>query len=195
MAEPDADVIRTVLRGEVEHYAQLVDRYQGLAMKVAFSLIGNYEDAKDISQEAFVIAYQALNRFRGESRFSTWLYRIVINRCKDFYKHRARRPIIVASLGGSFDGTGDGLFVDMSDPAAGPSEQSANRELSRQLSGAIGALPMKQRTAFALHHLHGLSLQEVAAVMRCRIGTVKSHVFRATERLRRHLTPWGKEGH
>jgi RNA polymerase sigma-70 factor (ECF subfamily) len=79
------------------------------------------------------------------------------------------------------------LFVDVEDPAASPRDQLANRELGRQLSAAIGRLPMKQRTAFLLHHVHGLPLAEVAAVMRCRLGTVKSHLFRATEHLKETL--------
>jgi RNA polymerase sigma-70 factor (ECF subfamily) len=90
---------------------------------------------------------------------------------------------------------GESLFVEAADPSAGPREHVANDELGERLSGAIGQLPMKQRTAFLLHHVHGLALEEVAAVMGCRAGTVKSHVFRATEHLRGLLQPWlAKEG-
>jgi len=190
MADRDTDTIHAVLAGDVDRYAELVDRYQAPALRLAFSLLGNYEDAKDASQEAFVNAYRALGRFRGRAKFSTWLYRIVVNKCKDLYKRRARRPELAGSM--SLPG-GDGEPVDffeaVPDPGAGPGEQLANQELSRQLSRAIGELPMKQRTAFALHHVHGLPLDEVAAVMRCRTGTVKSHIFRATTRLRTVLSP------
>ena len=89
---------------------------------------------------------------------------------------------------------GVGLFEDVEDPAAPPNEQAASREMAQRLSDAIGALPMKQRTAFVLHHLHGVPLKEIADVMRCRLGTVKSHVFRATEHLRERLSPC-LEGH
>ena len=84
----------------------------------------------------------------------------------------------------------DGLFVDVADPSADPTARAANHELSRRLSAAIQELPMKQRTAFLLHHVHGLPLDEAASVMGCRVGTVKSHVFRATEALQAHLSPW-----
>lgn len=192
MASGDAEAIEAVLRGDVDRYAELVDRYQAAALRVAFSLIGNHEDAKDISQDAFVSAFQALGRFRREAKFSTWLFRIIVNKCKDAYKHRARRPLVVASIGEP-DANNDHpgmLFVDAGDPGGGPGEQLVNRELAQRLSDAIGALPMKQRTAFLLHHVHGLPLEEVAGVMGCRTGTVKSHLFRATEHLRVHLAPW-----
>jgi len=194
MAGSDAEAIQAVRRGDVDRYAELVNKYQGMALKVAFSLLGNYEDAKDASQETFVSAYRALDRFRGGAKFSTWLYRIVVNECKDIYKRRARQPVVVAAVGPA-DPDGDDvcLFVEVDDPAASPSDQLANRELARTLSAAIEALPMTQRTAFLLHHVHGMSLEEAAAIMRCRLGTVKSHLFRATEHLRKHLSPWVKE--
>ena len=186
----DADIIHAVVQGDVDRYAQLVEKYQGPAFRLALGLVGHVEDAKDISQEAFVNAYRALGRFRGGAKFSTWLYRIVVNECKDTYRQRARHPV-AAAVGGSDPGSDDGtLFVDVEDPTADPRGHAANRELSRRISETIHALPMKQRTAFVLHHLHGLTLDEAAAVMECRVGTVKSHVFRATEQLRRHLRPW-----
>jgi len=194
MAGSDAETIQAVRRGDVDRYAELVNKYQEMALKVAFSLLGNHEDAKDASQEAFVSAYRSLDRFRSGAKFSTWLYRIVVNECKDVYKRRARQPVVVAVVGPADPEADDAcLFVEVDDPAASPSDQLANRELARTLSAAIGALPMTQRTAFLLHHVHGLPLDDVAAVMGCRIGTVKSHLFRSTERLRNHLTPWLKE--
>lgn len=189
MADSDAQIIQAVLDGDVDRFAEFVEKYQEPALKLAFSLLGNYEDAKDASQEAFINAYRALRRFRGGAKFSTWLYRIVVNECKDVYKRRARQPVVVATVGEPDpDLDGACLFVEVEDPAASPSDQLANRELGRQLSAAIGSLPMKQRTAFLLHHVHGLPLEEVASVMRCRLGTVKSHVFRATDHLKEALS-------
>lgn len=187
----DREIIDAVLRGDVERYAELVDRYQQTARQLAFSMLGNHEDAKDASQEAFVNAYRSLRHFRGGARFSTWLYRIVVNECKDVYRQRSRQPAVVVRVGEPDPGTdGLSLFTDVEDPTIGPADQLANRELGRRLSGAIRMLPMKQRTTFVLHHLHGLTLEEVASIMRCRLGTVKSHVFRATQQLRAQLGPW-----
>ncbi len=185
----DAQAIQAVLDGDVDRYAKLVDAYQGPALRLAFSLLGNYEDAQDAAQEAFVSAYRSLSRFRGGAKFSTWLYRIVVNECKDVYKRRARQPRAVTGVGDRGD-EGDDPILFVSDPTASPSDQVANRELSGRLSRAIGTLSMKQRTAFLLHHVQGLSLEEAAAVMGCRVGTVKSHIFRATEALRSQLAPW-----
>ena len=192
MASSDADIIQAVLGGDVERYAELVDKHQAMAFRLALSLLGHAEDAQDVSQEAFVNAYRALPRFRGGAQFSTWLYRIVVNECKDAHKWRARQPIVAAGsmAGGDQDTDGAGMFLDVPDPAAHPDDALSRRELAHQVSGSIRELPMKQRTAFVLHHIEGLTLDEVSAVMRCRVGTVKSHVFRATERLRRQLGPW-----
>ena len=187
----DTDIIQAVLQGDVDRYAQLVDKYQATAIRLALGLLGNAEDAKDASQEAFINAYRALGRFHGGAAFSTWLYRIVVNECKDTYRQRARRPMAVARGDGTgADADGATLFVEVHDPAATPRDQLANRDLSHQLTRTIRELPMKQRTAFVLHHLQGLTLDEVAAVMRCRVGTAKSHIFRATEQLRPRLRPW-----
>jgi RNA polymerase sigma-70 factor (ECF subfamily) len=193
----DAQVIAAVLDGAIDRYAELVEKYQDQAIRLAFSLLGDYEDAREVSQEAFVAAYRALGRFRGEAKFSTWLHRIVVNGCKDAWRRQRRRPSIAATIASQppSDAGDQGLFVDVDDPVAGPREQLANRELSRRISDGIQGLPMKQRAAFLLHHVEGLPLEEVARVMRCRIGTVKSHVFRATMRLRQELAPWAaREG-
>lgn len=191
MHTAEEEAIRAVLGGDVDRYAELVDRYQAPAIRLAFSLLRNDEDARDAAQDAFVNAYRALGRFRGGATFSTWFFRIVINACKDLVRRRAHQPRITAGVGAP-DPEDDGmcLFVDVDDPTADPSDHLANRELSRQLSDAIGVLPMKQQTAFLLRHVHGLSLTEAAEVMGCRTGTVKSHLFRATERLQRLLRPW-----
>jgi RNA polymerase sigma-70 factor (ECF subfamily) len=175
----DAETIVAVLRGDTNRYAELVDRYQAPALRLAFSLLGNYEDARDASQEAFVRAYDGLRRFRRQARFSTWVYRIVVNTCHDAQRRRSRRPIATAAIAsGDPDEHDTGVFVDVGDPSQDPR------------SRAIGALPMTQRTAFVLHHVHGLSLEEVAGIMDCRVGTVKSHVFRATQRLQSDLQGW-----
>ena len=194
MDATDAAVIDAVLAGEVDRYAELVNKYQAGALKLALSLVSNYDDANDASQEAFVSAYRALGRFRRGAKFSTWLYRIVVNECKDVYRRRARQPQVAAVVG-TADPEGDGspLTIEVEDSAAGPGDQLANRELSRRLGHAIEELGLKQRTAFVLHHVEGLPLDEVAGVMRCRVGTVKSHLFRATAHLRSALAPWMNE--
>jgi len=188
--DEDAAAIQGVLGGDIERYAELVDRYQAQTIRLAFSLIGNMEDAQDVAQDAFVSAYKSLKSFRGRAKFSTWLHRIVVNKCKDAYRRRAHAvedPLVRVGSSHAVDEDAPGLFVDAVDESAGPDRRAADRELAAKISGAIGTLPEQQRTAFVLHHLHGRPLQDVAGIMGCRLGTVKAHVFRATERLREAL--------
>ncbi len=191
MADSDTDAVRAVLDGDTDRYAELVDRYQGPTLRLAFSLLNNYDDARDVSQDAFVSAYQALGRFRGAARFSTWFYRIVVNKCHDALRARLRRPQAVSGVGEPDPGAnGAGWFmVDVEDPAAGPRDDVASRELAHELQRAIQDLSAHQRMVFMLHHMNGHSLEDVAGMMGCRVGTVKSHLFRAVESLRRRLAP------
>lgn len=184
----DGEIIDAVLRGDVDQFAELVKRYQQTAWRVAYGFVGNAEDAKEISQIGFVKAYQRLRQFRRDAKFSTWLYRIVANECKDFFKRKARQPRTVPVGPPSGDDDDPPMF-EVDDPAGDPRELAANRELASRMEEAIGLLADHQRTAFVLHHLNGLPLDEVANVMGCRVGTVKSHLFRACEHLRRRLGP------
>ncbi|MBI2884817.1 MAG: sigma-70 family RNA polymerase sigma factor [Candidatus Omnitrophica bacterium] len=189
-AADDLRVIDAVLRGEVEQYAALVDRYQAAAWKIAYGMVGNVEDARELSQNGFVKAYANLNRFRRDAKFSTWLYRIVMNECKDFLRRR-RRPMVALDARDE-DGR---LEFEVEDPSAGPQQQAMNRELGQALGRAIQELPANQHTAFVLHHVHGLAIGEVADVMGCRSGTVKSHLFRACHRLQTRVNGWGGTHH
>ncbi len=184
----DDEVIEAVLHGDIDRYAELVTRYQAAAWRMAYSFVGNLEDAKELSQNGFVKAYQHLGQFRGRSKFSTWLYRIVANECKDFFKRKARQPAVV-SLDPDPE-RDDPVLFDLADDAGGPRDVLANRELATELGMAIQQLYGNQRAAFILHHLNGLSLEETAHIMGCRVGTVKAHLFRACEKLRIHLTPY-----
>ncbi len=196
MSNPDAEAIQAVLQGDADRFAELVDRYQTQALRIAFSFLGNYDDAKDVSQEAFVNAFRSLRRFRGKARFSTWLYRIIINECKDAQRRRFHQPVIAARIDSAEAERSEDeltLFIDVPDAAASPSDHAQNLELSRRLSRAIRSLPMTQQTVFLLHHVNGSSLEEVAEIMDCRVGTVKSHLFRATKRLKIVLSPMLKQ--
>jgi RNA polymerase sigma-70 factor (ECF subfamily) len=189
----DAEVIDAVLRGDTERYAELVTRHERAAWKLAYSFVGNWEDAKDISQNGFVNAYQRLRSFRRDAKFSTWLYRIIVNECKDFFKRKSRRPAAVSIVAQPYDE--ECVVFELADADGTPREVLMERELAVKLTQAIQMLPMQQQTAFILHHLHGVLLDDVAEMMDCRVGTVKTHVFRACAQLRVHLAPYLKDQH
>lgn len=183
----ETEIISAVLQGDKERYGELVSRYQLAAWKLAYSFVGDWEEAKDLSQNGFVKAYRQLRSFRGGAKFSTWFYRIIANECKDFLRRRGRPPELLAFSGCSDDDSSDEPAFDPPDPGAGPRQAAQDRELAGKLARAIGRLSMNQRAAFSLHHLNGLPLEEVSRVMGCREGTVKAHLFRAAQGLRRAL--------
>ena len=156
----DAEIIDAVLGGDIERYAELVTQYQHGAWRLAYSLVGNMDDAKELSQNAFVKAYQHLAAFRRQAKFST----------------------------GGLDSE-DATVFEVADPAGTPRDAALDRELAAHLSAAIRRLPDRQREAFVLCHLQDLPLAEAAEIMGCRLGTVKAHLFRAGEALRQALTP------
>lgn len=182
----EQEIIQAVLAGDIDHYGELVNRYQLAAWKLAYGLVGNFEDAKELSQNGFVKAYRHLRQFRGKSQFSTWLYRIIVNECKDFFKAKARQPFIV-SLSSDDSETDDPVLFDLADPGGNPRDVMENKELGKKISRAIQRLPLKQRTAFVLCHLHGLPLEEASGVMGVRLGTIKAHLFRAGTSLRESI--------
>lgn len=188
--EEDVAVIQAVLAGETQRYGELVERYQLAAWKLAYGFVGDFEEARDLSQNGFIKAYQQLHRFRGASKFSTWFYRIIANECKDFLRWRGRRPFLVSlSAQEAEDGEDPALPFEWEDRGNDPREAAHQRELAAQLAQAVERLPLRQRTAFLLRHASGLSLEESAEVLGCRVGTVKTHLFRASEALRRALEP------
>ncbi len=185
MEPSDPELVEAVRRGDVERFAELVRRHQRAVLRLAMSLLGHAEEAEDVAQEALVSAYRSLGEFRGRAKFSTWLYRIVVNKCQDARRQKLRRPTVADA----------DLFMEVADPSADPRDRAVDRELSGKLSAAIRRLSPQQQTAFVLHYLHGLTLEDAAEVMGCEVGTVKSHVFRATQQLRVELAPWiAREG-
>lgn len=172
-------LVAAAQRGELPAFNQLVLQYQSLAYNVAYQITGEADAATDATQEAFLKAYQALRGYRGGS-FKAWLLRIVTNCCYDMLRARKRRR--TTSL--------DDLAVapehawQMVSHDEGPEEQALRRELAQVIQAGIAMLPPDQRTAVILSDIQGLSYQEIAEVMGCSLGTVKSRLSRGRARLR-----------
>lgn len=187
----DEDLVREIRSGSEDAFAALVERHKEQAMRVAFSFLKDYEDAKEVSQDAFVKAYRAMPSFKEEARFRTWFYRILMNACRDHQRsQRGWRAWVPWRLDApkehSEDPDAETFFVE---PAGGatPREEASRGELGTALTRAIDKLPEKQRIAFNLRHLNGLSLEEVAQTMGVSEGTVKAHLFHAARKLRADL--------
>jgi RNA polymerase sigma-70 factor, ECF subfamily len=171
---------------------ELVHRYQQKAYAIAYHFTdGNVQDAEDLTQEAFLRAFQNLENFRGDSSFYTWFYRILVNVCLDGRRRRSRWRQVF--LPWKHDSTDKGLSPEeRPDPEAHERSLKAisEKELSRDIRKSLKSLPEKQRLAFQLKALHGMSIQEIARTMGTAEGTVKSHLFRATHFLREKFKDW-----
>jgi len=173
----DAYLVRRAQEGYLDAYAELVDRYSGLAYRVALRVVGNHHDAEDVAQEALVAAWQQLPNFRAQSSFSTWLYRIVT--------HRALNRVQRQNPSSSLD-----VIGDVADACAGPAMRLERDLMKDAVTDAIQALPPAQRITVVLHHLEGLSYAEVAAVTDSSVAAVRSHLFRARRTLGVALQQW-----
>ncbi len=188
MAETDEALVARTKSGDGSAFEVLVDRYMKKAYFIAYDIVGNQEDARDLSQEAFVKAYESLARFRGDSRFYTWFYRILVNCCFDFRKRRIRIDgMTVAPL----TDPDTGREVDRPIAATGrdsnPLEALRQTELGEKIREAVGALTPQQRTAFVLKNDQGLQIKEIAKIMRVAEGTVKAHLHWAVKSLQEKL--------
>lgn len=188
----DEDLVLRARSNDQRAIEDLVYRYQQKAYAIAYHFAdGNVQDAEDFTQEAFLRAFQNLENFRGDSSFYTWFYRILVNVCLDGRRRRNRWQKIF--LPWQRDSRDKGLSPEeRPDPEA--HERSlktiSEKALSRDVQESLRSLPEKQRLAFQLKALHGMSIQEVARVMGTAEGTVKSHLFRATQFLREKFKDW-----
>jgi RNA polymerase sigma-70 factor (ECF subfamily) len=181
----DLSLVRRVQAGERAAYDLLVLKYQHKVVKLVMRYLRNPADAEDVAQEAFIKAYRALPQFRGDSAFYTWLYRIAINTAKNALVSRERNPV-----GYELDAHGGDEGPDMSnrlrDPDT-PEGLALSEEIRNIVHTAIGGLPEDLRTAIVLRELEGLSYEEIAAAMKCPVGTVRSRIFRAREAIDERL--------
>jgi len=185
----ERELIVEAQAGDESAFEQLVYRYDKKVLSLAACYTNDAEEAKDVYQDVFIRVYRALPKFRFESRFSTWLYRIVVNVC---LTHRARSAERreCASLDAALEGEDGKRTFDPPDEGITPSDRKAlGGEISRHVRAAMSALSPQQRMVFSLRHYEGYKLREIATMMNCAEGTVKKYLFTATERLRHQLRP------
>ena len=178
--EQEAQIVRRVLQGDVNAFEKLVTEYEKAVYAIALRMTGNAEDAADMTQETFIKAYNSLQSFRGDSKFSVWLYRIANNVCLDFLRSRSRKPTVSLSVE---DDEGEETELDIADESQSP-EQLLERGLTRDaVRRGLEALPPDYRQILLLREIQGLSYEEIADTLSIEVGTVKSRIFRARKRL------------
>lgn len=185
-ANDERELVRRARLKDVRAFSALVVLYQERAIHSAYSFIGNYEDARDVAQEAFVKAYENLDRFNEESRFFTWLYRILANTAKDHLRKKKVRGHLTLRLGPAEEGEPDPMeSLARTDTTA--REKLGADEIGGGIRRAMDELPERQRLAFSLRYLDGLTLEETAQSMAISVGAAKANLWQALQKMKKIL--------
>ncbi|CAJ1785728.1 RNA polymerase sigma factor RpoE [Aeromonas veronii] len=182
----DEQLVERVQRGDKAAFNLLVKKYQHKVVNLVARYVNNPGDVPDVAQEAFIKAYRALPTFRGESAFYTWLYRIAVNTAKNYLTSQGRRPPSSDVEADEAESYGGGEALQ---EVSTPENLALTDEIKRTVFSAIEALPEDLRTAITLRELEGLSYEEIAEIMDCPVGTVRSRIFRAREAIDIKLQP------
>ncbi len=189
-AEADALLVDRAKRGDVRAFEMLVVKYQRRIERLIGRMVRDTDLVQDIAQESFIRAYRALPQFRGESAFYTWLYRIAVNTAKKALVDLKRDPLVSeTSLAGQDDGDETSRVENELTDGETPEALLASKEVAQVVNAAIEALSEDLRQAITLREIEGLSYEEIAEVMNCPIGTVRSRIFRAREAIAARLRP------
>lgn len=184
MERTESILVADLCDGDMTALAILVDRHKDLVYRVAMQITKNSDDASDVLQDAFLKVYDSINAFRQESAFETWLYRIVVNLSIDAVKKRKRQQESMASLSGVSD------VHQSRDAQQDPTRQAERNELQEWVTQAVNSLSIKHRSVVILHELEGLSHPQIAEILDCSEGTVRSRLHYARKKLRVLLAPY-----
>ena len=182
----DQQLVERVQRGDKNAFNLLVSKYQHKVASLVTRYVSNQSDVSDVVQEAFIKAYRALPEFRGESAFYTWLYRIAVNTAKNYLTAQGRRPpdLDVDCSGAELQEGGEAMHE-----LANPENVILPDEIQRMVVATLESLPEDLRTAITLREIEGLSYEEIAEIMGCPVGTVRSRIFRARDAIDKQIQP------
>lgn len=181
-------LVRAAREGNVDAFGELVERYEQQVFRLVRHMAENRQDAEDITQEAFIKAFCNIRSFEGRAAFSTWLIRIAVNEALGRIRRRRKFPVNPLELAFP-DGEGT-VEMQIANPSANPEELCRERELRETLARAVHRLHPRSRIVFVLRDVHGLSAVETAEVLGVSLGTVKTRLFRARQRMRQLLMPY-----
>ncbi len=185
----DEELVARSALGDADSFNQLIVRWERPIYALAYRVIGREEDARDVCQETFLRAFRGIAAFKGQAKFSSWLYRIALNLCRDWIRRERRTPVVQAPEG-----------VDILDlvsergPVESVEDLVSRRDMSRLVARAMQALSEDQRTAVVLKEYQGLTFQEIADLQGCPLSTVKTRLYQGLTLLRRHLEEAGVHG-
>lgn len=181
----EAALIAQAQGGDLAAFDQLVLQHQQAVFAVAVRMLGDRDEAQDVAQDVFVRAYRGFNAFRGEAKLSTWLISITMNLCRNRRRWWARRKrVIVASLDDPIETQEGTLAHETPDPGPTPARAAEHNEQRQQLMAVLQLLPETDRTVIVLRDIQGYAYEEIAQILGCRLGTVKSRINRARLQLR-----------
>ena len=185
--ESDQELVDRAKNGDLKAFDLLVLKYQRRVFRLISRVIKNNSEVEDVAQECFIKAFRAIHQFRGDSAFYTWLYRIAVNTAKNYLFSKGKRPIALSELKKSEDSDS----FDMLDAVSNenPEGNMAGLQIAEAVNKAVKKLPDELSTAVVLREMDGLSYEEIAEVMNCPIGTVRSRIFRAREAIAQELRP------
>ena len=187
MTRTDEELVALSIGGDAESFNQLVLRWERPIFALAYRVIGREEEARDVVQETFLRAFRGIGKFRGQAKFSSWVYRIALNLCRDWIRRERRAPILP---------TPDGVDVIELAAEQGPVESIeelvARNDMSKVVAELMTRLPEEQRTAIILKEYHGMTFQEIADLQGVPLSTVKTRLYQGLNVLRRHLQQQGK---
>lgn len=185
--ELDQLLVERAQQGDKRAFGMLVEKYNRKLGRLLSRMIRDQAEVEDVVQETFIKAYRALNNFRGDSAFYTWLYRIGINTAKNYLVSMGRRPQVIADIEiedvENFDGGDEMRTMET------PETELMAKQIGQTVNDTVASLPEELRTAITLRELEGLSYEEIATLMQCPIGTVRSRIFRARETIALKLRP------
>ena len=190
IADADRPLVDQAKRGDQRAFEMLVVKYQRRIERLIGRMIRDADLVQDVAQESFIRAYRALPQFRGDSAFYTWLYRIAVNTAKKTLVELKRDPLVTESArAGSTDDDETSRIENELSHAETPESALASKQIADTVNAAIDALSEDLRQAITLREIEGLSYEEIADVMNCPIGTVRSRIFRAREAIAARLRP------
>ena len=187
MQRTDEELVVLSTAGDTDSFNQLVVRWERPIFALAYRVLGREEDARDVCQETFLRAFRALKGFKGQAKFSSWLYRIALNLCRDWIRRERRTPMVIPL-------DADTEPAGLTGPVETAEELAVRRDLGRVITRAMTALSEEQRSAIVLKEYHGLTFREIADLQGCPLSTVKTRLYQGLNVLRRQLQRSGVQG-